>query len=630
MRNFDINMKGSQLIFSKSWSELPAEPAVTLPWESGCWRHIIGGKSLFNLKPATMKRPMPPPLFYESPATAQLPPEKKQRAQSVVATSWKQVVKSGVEDSWTEMRDSQFQIALKRWLDVLLQLPDSCSVVVQLRQVGDVSHQLRMLRDIFCRKAPQTLLKRCHSFLRFVHHLKLTGKSFPGSESDLYAYLCHLRDSGAATSNLQSIVQALNFAQHVVGLQELMTITMSRRCIGAVGTKNSGPKRQAHPFKVAEVMALHSALHDTFEDPWTRVFAGTVLFAIYSRSRWMDMQHAEFMEVDSDMTGAVSFVELHISVHKCQESTAFRNTFLTAVSPNYGVTNEPWIQVWLDIRQQLGINLSSGLPTLPAPNSEGAATKRPLGTDEMKQWLHMVLAAKGICLDGRRLTSHSCKCTVLSWLAKRGDDWADRMALGGHVSFMKSAIVYSRDAMARPLRLLESLLLDIRVGRFAPDETRSGRFKDISSDVAAHCMQSNEVSFQDGAGDLFSHHVEPSLSVPPEVVDLEADCNSEVKLEDQESSNSDSDAPTTSSSEDEEGAQYTGAARSMRLPTIPDTLKLIQHVKYKTLHLMEKQNFRIMLCGRTATEGRYEGASVARFDTPCCHWCWKHKKDYES
>ena len=58
-------------------------------------------------------------------------------------------------------------------------------------------------------------------------------------------------------------------------------------------------------------------------------------------------------------------------------------------------------------------------------------------------------------------------------------------------------------------------------------------------------MQSNEVSFQDGAGDLFSHHVEPSLSVPPEVVDLEADCNSEVKLEDQESSNSDSDAPST-------------------------------------------------------------------------------------
>ena len=106
MRNFDINIKGSQLICSKSWSELPAEPAVTLPWESGCWRYIIGGKSLFNLKPATIKRPMPPPLFYESPATAPLPPEKKQRAQSVVATSWKQVVKSGIEDSWTEMRDS--------------------------------------------------------------------------------------------------------------------------------------------------------------------------------------------------------------------------------------------------------------------------------------------------------------------------------------------------------------------------------------------------------------------------------------------------------------------------------------------------------------------------------------------
>ena len=166
------------------------------------------------------------------------------------------------------MRDSKFQTALRRWLDVLLQLPPDCGIVVQLKQVGDTSHQLRMLRDIFAKKAPQTLLKRCHSFLRFVCHLKDVGETFPGTEQGLYGFLCRLRDAGASTSNLQSVVQALNFAQHVVGLPELTVVTTSRRCTGAVGMRNVGPKRQAHPFTVSELLVLHSVLLDQTEDPW--------------------------------------------------------------------------------------------------------------------------------------------------------------------------------------------------------------------------------------------------------------------------------------------------------------------------------------------------------------------------
>ena len=623
-------MKGSDLVFAKAWSEIAVESPVVLPWDRSCWKHVVAGKSLVSLKPAVFKRSLPPTVLHETLPEVQ--PDKEHRSQGVSATSWIQVVKAGSEDNWTELRDAQFQTALKRWLDVLLQLPGSCLIVVQLNQFGSVTEQLRMLRDVFAKKAPQTLLKRCHSFLRFVCNLKETGEIFPGTEHGLYTFLCKLRDAGAPTSNLQSIIQALNFAQHVLGLQELSTVTMSRRCIGAVGARNVGPKRQAHPFKVVKMMALHSVLHDNAEDPWNRVFSGTVLFAIYSRSRWMDMQHAETMEVDTDFSGTVIYVELHISVHKCQESTAFRNTFLTAVAPNLGIADEPWLQVWLDVRNQLGIDFNGGMPTMPAPNSEGVPTRRPLSTDEMKRWLHLMLAAKGIGLIGRRLTSHSCKCTILSWLAKRGDDWADRMALGGHVSFMKSAIVYSRDAMARPIRVLESLLLDVRLGRFAPDETRSGRFKTGTTGVDAEIPGDHSMGFGDSGLDLFSLPREPSLKAPVEVIDIDADEPCEIKserLEQHDSSSSDTDALTTSSSEDEAGAQCTGASRPMRLPTVPAALKLIQHTKYKTLHLMEKQNVKIMLCGRTAVQGRYEDAAEARFDTPCCHNCWKHKSDYE-
>jgi hypothetical protein len=251
-------MKGSDLVFAKAWSEIAVESPVVLPWDRSCWKHIVAGKSLVSLKPAVFKRSLPPTVLHESLPEVQ--PDKKHRSQGVSATSWIQVVKAGSEDNWTELRDAQFQTALKRWLDVLLQLPGSCLIVVQLNQFGSVTEQLRMLRDVFAKKAPQTLLKRCHSFLRFVCNLKETGEIFPGTEHGLYTFLCKLRDAGAPTSNLQSIIQALNFAQHVLGLQELSTVTMSRRCIGAVGARNVGPKRQAHPFKVVEMMALHSIL----------------------------------------------------------------------------------------------------------------------------------------------------------------------------------------------------------------------------------------------------------------------------------------------------------------------------------------------------------------------------------
>ena len=90
---------------------------------------------------------------------------------------------------------------------------------------------------------------------------------------------------------------------------------------------------------------------------------------------------------------------------------------------------------------EICFSFGAGHPTLPAPDSEGSPTRRPLSTDEMKRWVRMVLESKGHIIGDRGLTSHSCKCTVLTWLAKHGDDWTDRMALGGHVSFMKSTVI---------------------------------------------------------------------------------------------------------------------------------------------------------------------------------------------
>ena len=87
-------------------------------------------------------------------------------------------------------------------------------------------------------------------------------------------------------------------------------------------------------------------------------------------------------------------------------------------------------------------------------------------------------------LDGRRVSSHSAKATLLSYLAKYGAEISVREILGAHVSHLKSVIRYSRDALAGPLRVLCQLLADLRAGAFNPDDTRSGYFNKVVPEVS--------------------------------------------------------------------------------------------------------------------------------------------------
>ena len=74
-------------------------------------------------------------------------------------------------------------------------------------------------------------------------------------------------------------------------------------------------------------------------------------------------------------------------------------------------------------------------------------------------------------------TSHSCKYICLSYLAKRGASFEDRLILGYQVNPMKMVLVYSQDRADRPLTLLAYVLNETKLGIFDPDYTRSGRLK---------------------------------------------------------------------------------------------------------------------------------------------------------
>ena len=88
----------------------------------------------------------------------------------------------------------------------------------------------------------------------------------------------------------------------------------------------------------------------------------------------------------------------------------------------------------------------------------------------------------------RKVSSHSLKSTMLSFLAKRGVEMSDRLLLGYHSSPFTMGLTYSRDAMARPLSILGDMLNEIQKGVFRPDCTRSGRLIKDTSGCSCECV----------------------------------------------------------------------------------------------------------------------------------------------
>ena len=601
---------------TKAWMDIPLKHDFLFPWESEGWKPIFGNPTeLCKPLESDFKRPWiaaipdscPEPSSYKRPKTSCDPPR-----------SWVDIIRPGVDELWMDKKEADVQVALKRWLGAVMSFPDSVALGKLIRAQPTIQLRLKMIKNLLWKKSPHTLAKRINSLNRYLMYLQDHSVLFPGTEELFYDFLVKQQLAEVPESKLQGVMEAMKFTEHVLGVPEISLITTSKRCCGAASAKKSGPKRQADPFKVIELLAFHEVVSNADSDTWDRLFAGTVLCMVYSRSRWNDLQHAESVLVDRDDTGKAVFIEFTIDDHKCSSSAVFRNTFLHAVAPCIGVSDNLWVESWLECRDELGISFDLKHPTMPAPDSVGKPTMRPLSTDEMKQWVAALLGRFGLLAEGRRLTSHSCKCTLLSWASKFGIAWDDRLVLGGHVGHLRSAITYSRDAMSRPLQMVEEMLTAIRRGTFKPDETRSGRFVAEASTESQH----DAVPFH---SDL---HAEPSRE-PDGIVKDEVGADNlnggEVPIVvDSSPSEFDSeDVGTTSTSSDEEAGAFSGTKRLVNLPKAPEGHRLIQHVKLKTLHLIPSRTSPnlLLVCGRKINDNYTVADTKVRWDTPCCHLC---------
>ncbi|CAE7625805.1 unnamed protein product [Symbiodinium sp. CCMP2592] len=220
-------------------------------------------------------------------------------------------------------------------------------------------------------------------------------------------------------------------------------------CLGVV--ESFKESKQAPALTVAQLLLLHEAL-ESHQDPWTRHFAGCALVATFSQG------------------GELIYLELRIGVHKTCRLQSKRHRFLHVVSPSLGL--KQFGELWLKSRRDIGLSDEKDMPFCPVPDASGRPTVRGIESDEATTWLRLLLKSE----PGKEIepSSKSFKATILSWAAKRGVDGLSIQRLGYHASGGLD-FVYSRDAQAPYILLVEKLLAEVRDGRFKPDETRGGR-----------------------------------------------------------------------------------------------------------------------------------------------------------
>eukprot|EP00435_Cladocopium_sp_Y103_P072049 s158_g39.t1 len=579
-------------------------------WETGFWNDFLDpNKTFLSSFDANFKRPADPlsGVAVHDAGEVSERESKVHRTVKVAATFMDHVRDMSIMN-WKDQRESEWQVSIHRWHSMLSTWSPTVKIVAQMFILTGFQSQAQLLVDIFYNRAPATLMKRCRSMSRMTNYFIDRGRAFPCDESQVYEFMCVERQHGAPASRLKGYIEAMTFCKHMLGVSAFDEATTSRRCQGVAALDVHYKVQQAEPLTVKQLEKLHKIL---FEDTelWNKAFAGMLLFCVYARARWSDAQHGEKFIEDMDDTGNCAYLEISTGVHKTAKALQLRHMYLPLVAPCVGAVEGNWGAEWCAVRRELGIHSLAEFPLMPAPNSELEPTVRPLTSGEAGSWMRDLL---NVDTSNKQLrySSHSLKATCLSYAAKRGINFEDRLSLGYHTHSLKMALVYSRDGASRPLRVLESLLKEVRLKVFNPNDTRSGRLSKLPEIYTENLDSVSIGSFE---------KVSPVNSESFQKTDDQPVCASDEPVL--------SDHATTGTDTESDAETTVRPKVSYKDIEAPEGTVLHQHVKLKTLQLMKVENRVVFLCGRK-TSHMYKLAAVRHpFDTPKCRQCFHAKLD---
>ena len=234
-----------------------------------------------------------------------------------------------------------------------------------------------------------------------------------------------------------------------------------------------------------------------------------------------------------------------------------------------------------------------GMPLFPALTNQGWS-RVPATAGAAADWLRKILLIMGF--PGAKVQcigTHSCKATTLSWMSKFGETLEIRSQLGYHTT-RNSALIYSRDAMAGPIRRLQFVLEQIRLSRFMPDMTRSGYFPGAASEETENITDDNTTD-------------------SPESSDSEDSADEEDDVKDKTLIEQAADAELDAWSEH-------ATIESLALDTPPS---LFRNASTRYIHIVADESGARFRCGREVTTSYQQLSEVPRFCTPQCRQCFR-------
>lgn len=335
-----------------------------------------------------------------------------------------------------------------------------------------------IIRDACGIRSPKTALKRAQDIMMMIKYCEGEGLSWwPLTERIVLKYVGGSERKSKSKLTGKNLVHALKFFKYVMGanfdLDAVLSPLVTGRVSRIVGDRE--PRVQARPLSLEELKILENKVYD-LPNVVDRYMVGCILYAIYARCRWSDLHSIHSIEFDViDTTdGKFGFVEVRSRVHKTGGTEEKKALFMPFVAPIAGVTERPWALAWKEAMEALGFNLwrKPYGAICRAPSASGTFGVRPVSTAEITNMLNGFLGHKEGSL--LRTTSHSMKDTLLAWCARYGIDETSRTLLGHHSLQNNTMACYSRDLMTGPTRLLSAMILNVRLGNFLPDATRSG------------------------------------------------------------------------------------------------------------------------------------------------------------
>eukprot|EP00435_Cladocopium_sp_Y103_P013036 s4599_g3.t1 len=336
---------------------------------------------------------------------------------------------------------------------------------------------MQILSDALSNKATGTLLKRASSLWRWANWVASSNKGtcFDQPESVLYEYMNHLRDSGAAPTSASHFIEAIRFGHQTFGLLKMsLSTTLTSRVTGAAHSMYMLKRKlkQAPAFSVGAVAVFEDRCN---QDPrvHVRVICGAILFCIFACVRWFDAMRIESVGIDKYVT--MCLLEAETALHKTSMSKESKTRLLPYTSLGRFLGTSDWAQSFMAARSKAG--LDNHKLFLPSWN-EVAQTwaNYPMSSGEATCWIREILFDANIDAS-QKFSSHSCKCTLLTWAGMcTVFTREERTLLGHHVEPQtKSSTTYSRDAQVLLQYKVLKVINLIRSGSLKPDVSRAER-----------------------------------------------------------------------------------------------------------------------------------------------------------